>query len=143
MSITYPFVNQKMAPTSNISSEPLLIFGNDNYTCLIYSIMISNTCDSAISIFVSVAREQIVGVESYFKLAYRVLLPASTRIDILQGQAFTMHAGDLLYVNCDTSLGLFDAFVVYRELVESLPPTPPLISKKIGEYHATPRGNQS
>lgn len=117
----YPFVNFLMKPTSQVSSTPIMIFGNDQYTCLIDSILITNTSDIDINVSVTIAREEIIGTESYFNLSYNVMIPIGSRIDILQGQAFTLQAGDLMYAKCDYNSGLFDVFVVYRELLETSP----------------------
>jgi len=114
----FPFVTPLMNPTSGVSITPTLIFGNDAHTCFIDSILVTNTSNSTINIFVSVAREQTEGIESYFSLAYKAQLLAGTCIDILQDKALTFEAGDLLYANCDSSGGSFDVFVVYRELSE-------------------------
>jgi hypothetical protein len=117
----YPFVNPLMKMTANVSSTFTLIFGNDQHTCFIDSILVTNTSDLAIDITLTVAREEIIGQEDYYKLAFNVPIKSKERIDILQGQALTFQAGDLLYANTDFNGGTCDIFVIYRELLETTP----------------------
>ena len=118
MAGVYPFVNFKMAPTGPISSTPLLIFGNDQYTCLLDGILLCNLSDNPINVTLSIAREIEVGVETNFTIVQSLALEAYSQIDVLLNASLTLEPGDLLYANSDFSGNLLNAFVSYRELTE-------------------------
>ena len=113
-----PFVNFRMTPTQTISSTPTLIFGNDQHTCLIDGIVLSNLTDKVILVTLTVAREIEVGEETLFVLADEIPIQSSDRIDALLNMALTLESGDLLYAQSDYSENIFNAFVSYRELTE-------------------------
>ncbi len=116
--MTTPFVNFKMQPTSSINSTPTLIFGNDQHTCIIDGLVLSNTSENVIKVTVSVAREVAQNKESYFSLASKVFIQPNDRIDILINAVLNLEPGDLLYASSDYSTNSFDTFVSYRELTE-------------------------
>ena len=116
--MTTPFVNFKMQPTSTINSTPVIIFGNDQHTCLIDGIVLANTTDSPIEVKVSVTREGVEGTKIYFSLANKIVIQSGDRTDILINAALTLEPGDLLYASSDYSTNSFDTFVSYRELTE-------------------------
>lgn len=113
-----PFVNFKMTPTQNISSSPTLIFGNDQHTCLIDGIILSNLTDKVILVTLTIAREIEVGVETLFVLADEIPIQPSDRVDALLNMTLTLQPGDLLYAQSDYSENIFNAFINYRELTE-------------------------
>jgi hypothetical protein len=115
---TYPFVNFKMLPTKDISSTPMLIFGNDQYTCLLDRILLSNLTNNQINVTLYIAREVVIGTETDFILANQVSIEANDRIDIIQNASLTLQPGDLLYAFSDFAANVFNAFVSYRELTE-------------------------
>lgn len=119
-----PFVTFLMKPTSNISSTPTIVFGNDVHTCIVDGFIISNKSPTSQEIYVTIklAREITIGVESYFTLANSVSLAKNANIDIMLNASLTLQAGDLLYASSSFSSDLFDIFVSYRELLE-LPQT--------------------
>ena len=122
-----PFVNFRMNPTSNIGSTPMIIFGNDAYTCLIDGIVLANISNNVIVVTLAIAREVTQGSESYFTLARQISIQPYDRIDALLNVTLTLDPGDLLYASSDYSSNLFNSFVSYRELTEldtSIDPTP-------------------
>ena len=122
-----PFVNFRMNPTSNIGSTPMIIFGNDAYTCLIDGIVLANISNNVIVVTLAIAREVTQGSESYFTLARQISIQPYDRIDALLNVTLTLEPGDLLYASSDYSSNLFNSFVSYRELTElvtSINPTP-------------------
>ena len=113
-----PFVNFRMNPIYTISSTPILIFGNDQHTCLIDGIVLSNLTDQVILVTLTVARETEVGEETLFVLADEIPIQPFDRVDALLNLALTLEPGDLLYAQSDYSENIFNAFVSYRELTE-------------------------
>ena len=113
-----PFVNFKMNPTSGIGSTPVIIFGNDAYTCLIDGIVLANVTDNPIVITLAIAREVTIGTESYFTLGGQISLQPNDRVEVLLNAILTLEVGDLLYASSDYSSNLFNSFVSYRELTE-------------------------
>ena len=120
---TSPFVNFKMNPTSGIGSTPVIIFGNDAYTCLIDGIVLANVTENPIVITLAIAREVTIGTESYFTLGGQISLQPNERVDVLLNATLTLEPGDLLYASSDYSSNLFNSFVSYRELTELDTPT--------------------
>lgn len=116
--MTAPFVNFRMKPTANISSTPTLVFGNDQHTCLIDGVVLSNLTDNVILVTLTVAREIEVGEETLFVLADEIPIQPSDRLDALLNMALTLDPGDLLYAQSDYSENIFNVFVSYRELTE-------------------------
>jgi hypothetical protein len=115
---TYPFVNFKMLPTGPISSTPTLIFGNDQHTCLLDGILLSNLTGNTIQVTLILVREIEIGAETEFILADQVTINANDRVDILQSTTLTLQPGDLLYAQSEFSGNVFNAFISYRELTE-------------------------
>lgn len=115
------FVNFKMAPTAQISSTPTLIFGNDQFTCLLDGIFLSNLTNNQINVTLSIAREIVIGTETDFILTQSLALDAYGQIDVLANTSLTLEPGDLLYASSDFSGNLLNAFVSYRELTELTP----------------------
>ena len=113
-----PFVNFRMNPTSGIGSTPVIIFGNDAYTCLVDGIVLANVTDNPIVITTAIAREVTIGTESYFTLARQISLQPNECVDVLLNATLTLEPGDLLYASSDYSSSLFNSFVSYRELTE-------------------------
>ena len=113
-----PFVNFRMNPTSDIGSTPVIIFGNDAYTCLIDGIVLANITNNVIVVTLAIAREVTLGTESYFTLAREISIQPYDRIDALLNATLTLEPGDLLYASSDYSSNLFNSFVSYRELTE-------------------------
>lgn len=111
-------VNWKMSPTANINSTPTLVFGNDQHTCIVDGIILSNLTDAIILVSLSVAREIEIGVETTFVLAQQLPLQPFERIDALLNMTLTLEPGDLLYANSDYAGNSFNIFVNYRELTE-------------------------
>jgi hypothetical protein len=124
MSSTTPFVNFKMHPTLKVGSTPTIILGSDQYTCLIDGIVLANLTPNAIIITVYVAREIIEGKESNIVFANHVSIQANDRVDLLLNCSLTLQPGDLLYAFSNYSNNIFNTFVSYRELVQTLTPTP-------------------
>jgi len=117
-----PFVNFRMNPTSGIGSTPVIIFGNDVYTCLIDGIVLANVTDNPIVITLAIAREVTIGAETYFTLGGQISLQPNDRVDVLLNTTLTLEPGDLLYASSDYSSNLFNSFVSYRELTELVTP---------------------
>jgi len=115
---TYPFVNFKMLPTLNIDSTPMLIFGNDQYTCVLDGIFLASVTNNIILITLYVAREVSIGTETDFILANQISLNPNDRCDVLQNTSMILEPGDLLYASSDFSGNIFNSFVSYRELTE-------------------------
>lgn len=116
--MTQPFVNFKMEPTGEISSTETLIFGNDQHTCLVEGVVLSNLTEQVILVTLSLAREEVVGEEALFVLASEIPIEASSYINVLSDMTLILEPGDLLYAHSDYSDNLFNAFVNYRELTE-------------------------
>lgn len=116
--MTSPFVNWKMLPTANINSTPTLIFGNDQHTCLVDGVILSNLVSNVILVTLSVIREIEVGVETSFVLASQLSLNPNEKPESLLEMSLTLEPGDLLYANSDYSGNLFNTFVTYREFLE-------------------------
>ena len=113
-----PFVIFKQDPTKEIGSTPILIFGNDFYTCLLDGIELVNLTDSTIIVTLSMAREITVGVETDFTYRKQLVIQPYDSMDVQMQRAFTMEPGDLMYAFSDYSSNLFNAFVTYRILTE-------------------------
>ena len=105
---TAPFVNFRMNPTSDIGSTPVIIFGNDAYTCLIDGIVLANITNNVIVVTLAIAREVTLGTESYFTLAREISIQPYDRIDALLNATLTLEPGDLLYASSDYSSNLFN-----------------------------------
>lgn len=114
---TFPFVNFKMLPTANINSTPTIIFGNDQYTCVLDGIILASVTNNVILVTLYVAREVTIGTETDFILANQISLNPSERINVLS-DSFTLESGDLLYAYSDFSGNIFNSFISYRELTE-------------------------
>jgi hypothetical protein len=107
-----------MEPTNEISSTPMLIFGNDQNVCLLDSIFLTNLTDNPIEVTLSLSREVEIGTETDFVIVNEMSLDAKGRIDVLQNTSLTLQPGDLLYAYSDFSENVFNAFISYRELTE-------------------------
>lgn len=124
-SSTTPFVNFKMLPTLKIGSTPTIIFGSDQCTCLIDGIVLANLTPSAIIVTVYVSREITSGAETKIVFANHVSIQSNDRVDLLLNCSLTLQPGDLLYAFSNYSYNIFNTFVSYRELVQTMtPPTP-------------------
>lgn len=113
---TYPFVVPRMWPVMNIDSTPTIIFGNDQTTCILDSIIISNLTSNQILVSLYIAREITIGTESDFIFGNSIPINPNDRIDILKGSTITLELGDLLYAYSDFSGNTFNTFISYREL---------------------------
>jgi len=112
------FVDFKMAPTKDVSSTPVIIFGNDANTCIIDGILLSNKGSNAILVTLQVSREVETGFETYFTLANNININGNSQVDSLNNLTLTLQPGDLLYANSAYSEDSFDTFVSYRILAE-------------------------
>lgn len=120
-SITYPFVNFLMKPTREIGSTPTLIFGNDQYTCIIEGLIVANQVNNQILFSLYLLREDDtvsppVAVE--YMLTTNQPLEANQSMDWMQGKTFILQPGDTLFAYSDYSDNLFNTFVSYREFIE-------------------------
>lgn len=113
----YPFVVFKMWPTVNINSTPTLIFGNDQNSCLLDSLLVSNITDNVIIVKFYILRE-VEETPIEFVLANNIVINANDRIDLLKDSTLTLELGDTLYAYSDFSGNLFNTFVSYRSLTE-------------------------
>lgn len=112
------FVTQKMKPTKNVNSSPTVIFGAaaDNLpTCIIGSVLLTNMTSNNISVSISFKRAE----EAYILANQISILPYATA-DFFKDFTFTAEKGDQLYAFSDYSTNLFNAFVSYETLNETL-----------------------
>lgn len=113
-----------MHPTLKVGSTPTLILGSDQYTCLIDGIVLVNLTSSAIIVTVYVIREITEGKGTNIVFANHVSIQSNDRVDLLLNCSLTLQHGDLLYAFSNYSNNIFNTFVSYRELVQTLAPTP-------------------
>lgn len=96
----------------NIDTADVLAFTSSSDSTIILSILVANT-DGVASADVSVTRKDSGDVD-IGKLAYTVVVPADSNVDIL-GNKFILPSGEKLYISSSTS-GALDAHFSYVEV---------------------------
>ena len=119
--ITYPFVNFLMEPTQGIGSTPTLIFGNENYACIIEGIIVASQVNNQLLFSLYFLREDDTvspPVATEYMLTTNQTLTANESIDWMHRKTIILQPGDALFAYSDYSDNLFNTFVSYRELKE-------------------------
>ena len=112
------FVTWKMQPTKNINSTPTIIFGAaaDNLpTCRISSTLLTNMTANTIYVSLYFQRE----TEDYI-LGNKILILPYATADFFKDFTLTAQKGDQLYAFSDYSSSVFNVFVSYEALNETL-----------------------
>lgn len=122
-STTLPFVSFKLQPTEQISSTPQLIFGSQ-VTCILDGLIIANQCDDRLLFSLYLLREDQsptpTGATQYMLVSNKPL-EAQDSVDLLESKTLFLEAGDTLYAYSDYNSNVFNTFVSYRQLNETLP----------------------
>lgn len=117
--VSTPWVNYLMSAESDINSTPRLIFGNDQHTCIIDGIILSNKTidENAINISLYFIREVNL-VPVYFYLYNEIQLGKNETVDVLVNKTLFLEPGDIMYAVSNNVRHVFDTFVSYRVLNE-------------------------
>jgi len=107
-----------MRITKGITNTSTLICGDSTNVSVLSSIFLSNVSSNAILVTLLIAREETIGVETYFTFYHQKLIEVNSTVDILQGSPLILLPGDLLYANSDSSVSIFETFVSYNSLIE-------------------------
>lgn len=119
--ITYPFVNFLMKPTKEIGLTPTLIFGNNQYTCIIEGMIVANQVNNQLFFSLSLLREEGMPTPTEaveYMLTTHQSLEANESIDWMHKKTLILRPGDTLYAYSDYDDNLFNTFVSYQELTE-------------------------
>lgn len=114
--MTYPFVNSKNNKVYEINNTPTLIFANDQNTCYIDCIILSNISENQCNVTIYNLTEIEVNVPYEFIIQKNIIIPAYGMIDVLQGTYLTVEIGDILFAYSDASFNVFNSWINYREL---------------------------
>lgn len=130
--MTYPFVNYDRRIEKDIVNSPFLIFGNDQNTCRIDSIIFINNSKNECKITLYNLPDQegllrnkiftsqsLADEEGSYIIQQNIILLPYAMIDILQGTFLTLKAGDILFAFSQDSFTPFNTwinFVEYKQL---------------------------
>lgn len=118
---TAPYVNFKTQATENIESTPTIIFGNDQHTCLINNVLITNLSDqNEITVKLYMAREVTIGIDTDFPIAKNIIVKDYLNFEEIP---WIFEPGDLLYANSYDYQSTFNTLVSYLELTQQPPIT--------------------
>jgi hypothetical protein len=113
----YPWVSFNLAPTANIDSTPLLVFGSESNS-IVDSIFVCNTTDQEIFVDITTLSERnLQPITTY--IVRNFLLPGYGSAELIKESVINLEAGDIIYANSDFSGNLFDCMISYRQLLET------------------------
>jgi hypothetical protein len=117
---TPPWVNYFNEPTTGVDSTPTLILGRQ-LPCIIRAMLLTNTTNQEIFIFVYFLQERLVNsietpIQTFFK--YNFSLKPYESVDLIEGKAPFLQAGDTVWAYTDLSGNRFDCNVMGDELTE-------------------------
>lgn len=114
----YPFVNRKRKIVNQINSTPTIIFGNNQHTCAIESIILINTSENncIINIYNLTELEEEA---TQVTLKNNINLPAFEMVNILQEMSpINTEIEDVFFAYSDASYNNFNSIVNYIEFTQ-------------------------
>ncbi len=116
--MAYPFVIFDRQLTANINSTPTIIFGEDQHTCFVQGVIITNMTDNIILVTLYRAIEETPGIETDIVTGNKIPVQPYCLQDILAGTYLIIKPGDLLYALSDFSGNIFNTTVNFHKLTE-------------------------
>lgn len=126
---TYPFVIQDRKLEKDIVNAPVLIFGNDQNTCCIESIIFTNTTeyDCKITLYclpdsgelltnMLFTAQSLADSQGSYIIKQNIIVPPYAIIDVLQGMFLNLKPGDILFAFSQDSFTPFNSWINYSEL---------------------------
>ena len=128
--MTYPFTKRKNVKTSDISSSPILIFGNDQYTCRIESIIVTNTSEPDEECIVTLyclpdvqqtlrdrqfTPDSLSDQDGSHMVKSHIVIPPYGMVDVLSHTFLNMEPGDILFAYSNAAFSTFNTWINYSE----------------------------